>query len=165
MQDIALLKKNHPLQLWATNLILRKKAAPVKHISRELRDFCDVLQELSWAYDGVWLAAPQLGRSERIIFITQWNTKPKKWELLKQEVMINPEIISINSDMEVDEEGCLSLPGVKGNVARASKITVSYQNIQGKKMRITAQGFNARVILHEIDHLDGVLFIDKLVSV
>lgn len=128
-----------------------------------MRDFCDVLQELSFAYDGVGLAAPQIGRSERIIFVTQRNTKPKKWELLREEVMINPEIIGINKEMEIDEEGCLSLPGVKGNVARANKITVSYLNPQGKKMRLTAEGFNARVIQHEIDHLNGVLFIDKLV--
>jgi peptide deformylase len=97
------------------------------------------LEELNRAYDGVGLAAPQIGRSERIVFITQWNTKPKKRELLRQEVMINPEIITINKETDIDEEGCLSLPGVKGDVARPNKVTVSYMNPAGKKMRLTAE--------------------------
>jgi peptide deformylase len=104
-----------------------------------VRDFCVALQELSFVYDGVGLAAPQIGRSERIIFVTQRNTKPKKRELIREEVMINPEILSISNDQEIDEEGCLSLPGVKADVARAKKITVSYLSSAGKKMRLTAE--------------------------
>lgn len=111
----------------------------MKQFTHELKDFCEALQELNFAYDGVGLAAPQIGRSERIIFITQRNTKPKKRELLRQEIMINPEIIKISQETNIDEEGCLSLPAVKGDVARANKITISYCNPQGKKMRLTAE--------------------------
>lgn len=78
--------------------------------------------------------------------------------------MINPEVVAQSTTMIVDKEGCLSLPDITGEVARPERVTVRFQDKKNKVHIIKAVGYNARILLHEIDHLDGILFIDKLVS-
>jgi peptide deformylase len=95
--------------------------------------------------------------------ITQRDTEPKERELLEEVIMINPVIVGKGKETDVQEEGCLSLPGQTGKVERPLDITVKYTTIDGKDHLRKVSGYNARIIQHEIDHLDGVLFIDKLV--
>ena len=115
------------------------------------------------AYDGVWLAAPQINQNLRMVAVTQRDTSKKNWKQVDQFVMINPRILFMSDVTEVDKEGCLSLPGEEWFVKRPQSITVQYTWLDSKKHIHKAIGFNARVILHELDHLDGVLFVDKLV--
>ena len=95
--------------------------------------------------------------------ITQWDTSGKKRKLIDQFVMLNPQILGSSDDELVDEEWCLSLPWATGKVSRPSSITVKFHTPDGNEVIHKADGYNARIILHEIDHLDGVLFVDKLV--
>jgi peptide deformylase len=157
------LEKQYPLQYGRDNPILRSVAQPVDFITDDIRKFASILQDLLWVYEGVWLAAPQVGKSLRIIASTQRRKVDKKDELLSELVMINPEIISRSDDLQVSEEACLSLPGEHGVVRRYRSVTVRYQSVDDKIYEQEFQGFNAAIIQHEIDHLDGVLFIDKLV--
>jgi peptide deformylase len=102
--------------------------------------------------DGVGLAAPQIGINDRIIVV---NTKDRVI------AMINPEITRKSITKEAMEEGCISVPGIFGNVKRNKKIDCIFYNEEGKRMKLKASGLLARIIQHETDHLDGILFIDK----
>lgn len=106
--------------------------------------------------EGVGLAAPQTGKNLRIIVINS-----------KDGVIgaINPKIVKKSWARVLGREGCLSLPGIFGQVKRHKNITVNYYDIDGKKIKLTAQGMMARVLQHEIDHLDGILFTDKAVNI
>ena len=158
------LKQNYPLQLWANNPILRVSADAIQDITPEIRTFAYDLLELMWLYEGVWLAAPQVGKSWKIIATTQRKSW-KRWEKNTGEiVMINPEIIEKSTQMILSEEACLSLPGEQGTVRRYKKITVSYLDPEWRKHTRKFEDFNAAIIQHEIDHVDGILFIDKLVE-
>lgn len=124
--------------------------------------------KLTRDYDGVWLAAPQINQNMRIAAITQRDTtyKNEDWDiqrkLLDEFVIINPKILVASPEESVEQEACLSLPKIKGDVSRSDSITIEYLWVDGKQHVHKATWFNARVILHEMDHLDGVLFIDKL---
>ena len=106
--------------------------------------------------DGVGLAAPQIGKNIRLAVI---NSKDGAF------CIINPRITKKSFARELGQEGCLSIPGVFGKVKRHKKIVVTYFDQTGKKIRLAAQGMMARVLQHEIDHLDGILFIDKAVDI
>lgn len=106
--------------------------------------------------DGVGLAAPQIGKNIRLIVI---NSKDGVF------CLVNPKFIKKSWARELGQEGCLSIPGVFGEVKRHKKISLAYYNQEGKKVKLTAEGMMARVIQHEIDHLDGILFIDKAVKI
>lgn len=153
----------YPLQIGENNPILRKKCQEVKTITKEIRTFAQDLLELMRLYKGVWLAAPQVGKPRRMAAITQWDMSKKDRELIEEHVVINPVIVSQWDDTSVDTEACLSLPHIQWPVARPTVITLKYTGIDGKQYFHKASGYNARIILHELDHLDGVLFIDKLV--
>lgn len=161
--DINKLMQQYPLQLGINNPILRLQTEVVTAFDRDLHDFCLTLQELCWAYEGVWLAAPQIWVNKQICFITQRNTKSKKRQLEEEIIMINPKVVWMHEHSEIEEEACLSLPWVKGKVARPIAIKVTYQDVRWKQKNLQARGFNARVILHEFDHLQGILFVDKTV--
>lgn len=105
---------------------------------------------------GVSIAAPQIGLDARIIYVGNLSGK------LKNTVLINPEIISSSQEVEVGPESCLSIPNQRGNVRRNSSIVVSYYDLDGCEKSVTMNGFGARVIQHEIDHLNGILYIDKV---
>jgi len=135
------------------NPILRKKSVLVKDIkSGQLKQFCSDLAKTMIEKDGVGLAAPQVSKNIHIIAV---NTKDGPI------CLINLKITKKSLTKEWGEEGCLSVPGVFGQVKRHKKINCIYCDQAGKEKKIEAQGLMARVIQHEIDHLDGILFIDK----
>jgi peptide deformylase len=122
----------------------------------EFKRFVFDMAETMRKKDGIGLAAPQVGKNIRMCVI---NTE--KGDL----VLINPKITGKSFRKDIDEEGCLSIPGVFGTVKRSKKIKVNALNQKGDKINFTASGLFARVIQHEVDHLRGVLFIDKVVEI
>ncbi len=135
------------------DIVLKQKAEPVEVIDSEIRHLLDDMAETMYKAEGVGLAAPQIGISKRVIVI---DTGEGLIEL------INPEIIRAEGEMMTDVEGCLSVPGITGEVERPSNVNVRFLNRRGKRQRIIAKGnLLARCLQHEIDHLDGVLFVDK----
>ena len=113
---------------------------------------------------GVGLAAPQAGKNIRIIATTQRSTNKRNADdvLLGETIMINPEIIEKSHDTIIWKEACISLPDILGNVKRHKAITVCYLDIKGHKQTKKLKDFNAVIVQHEMDHLDGVLFTDKV---
>ncbi|MDP3043508.1 MAG: peptide deformylase [bacterium] len=139
------------------NPILKKKSAkvePNKISSKEIQELCLNMEKTMKDKKGVGIAAPQIGKNIRLIII---NTKDGGV------AMLNPKIIRKSLTKEWGEEGCLSVPNVFGQVKRHKKIECEYLDKTGKETKIKAEGLMARVIQHEIDHLDGILFIDKAV--
>jgi peptide deformylase len=134
------------------NQTLRQKSLPVKKIDAEVRSFISQMQDIMKQNDGIGLAAIQIGNPLRIV-VCEVNDKMYSF--------INPEITKLSSKTSVLEEGCLSLPNFYGEVERPEKIIVKATNLEGKKIKLKAFGLLARVLQHEIDHLDGILFIDK----
>jgi len=136
------------------NEILRKKSEPVKVVDKKILKFIKEMEKSMKEEKGVGLAAPQAGENIRLILV-----------LLNNEnliPMVNPEITGHCDDMEFGEEGCLSLPGKWGQVKRFKEITVRFQDTKGEDRVLKLEGFNARVVQHEVDHLDGILFTDYL---
>jgi peptide deformylase len=134
------------------DFVLRKKAEMVNRFTPGLLQLLDDMAETMSEAEGAGLAAPQVGISKRVIVFQ--NSENGIIEL------INPEIISTKGNI-TDIEGCLSLPGIYGEVPRAEHVQVIGLNREGKEVRLEAQGFLARVLQHEIDHLEGILFIDR----
>lgn len=133
---------------------LRKKARPVDQLNRRIITLLDDMAETMYEEDGVGLAAPQVGVLRRAITIDIGDDNG----LIQ---LVNPEIIQYEGEQE-QAEGCLSLPGRRGLVPRPTKVTVRGMNRAGKEVEIEAEGVLAIVFSHEIDHLDGVLYIDKM---
>lgn len=132
--------------------ILREKAHSVPEVNRNILKLLDNLADTLYAAKGVGLAAPQIGISKRAIVVDVGDG------LLG---LINPEIISHEGE-EVAVEGCLSCPGVAGEVKRAAEVVVKALDREGREIKIRGTGLGARALQHEIDHLDGILFIDKV---
>ena len=126
---------------------------PAEITQAELQSFFNALGETMIKADGLGLAAPQTNRHIRVIAVNI-NERPQ--------IFINPQITAKSWLKDVQEEGCLSIPNVYGPVKRHKKITLTYYDRQGRQHKEKFTGLTARVIQHEIDHLDGVLFIDKL---
>ncbi len=141
---------------------LEEIAQTVEHFDDELRAFVADLEETRLAGPGaVGIAAPQVGRNQRIV-IVDISAKPKNPNH-GHLVLINPEITEWDG-LAVGREGCLSVPDFTGNVIRAERITLEAINERGETQQYFCEGFEARAIQHEIDHLDGLLFLDRLVS-
>ena len=134
--------------------VLKKAAAPVHRPTKETRELVDRMKQAMADFNGVGLAAPQLGILERVII---WKM-PEEKEPLR--VLINPKIVSMKGE-QIGPEGCLSIPLLQGDVKRATEVTVKGMDILGRPFKRRATEFEARVIQHEVDHLDGILFIDK----
>ncbi len=135
------------------NSILRQKAKKVHRFDSSIAKLIDDLFETMRVAPGVGLAAPQIAVSLRV-FVAEYEDH--------KVAMVNPEIIKAEGE-ELGSEGCLSIPGYVGdNIRRATKIVVKGQDARGKPMRIRAEGWFARILQHEIDHLDGILFLDRL---
>ena len=152
--------------LTAESPILRHKSRPVKAFDGDLQSLVEDMLETLWQANGLGLAAPQVGVLKRLIVIempTEGSGEDDKAEPRPRRrlVLVNPEITSREGE-ELDEEGCLSIPGYAGQVKRATAVTVRAQTIKGKRTRLTADGLLARALQHEIDHLDGVLYIDRV---
>lgn len=143
MAVLDIMKAGHP--------VLKQVAEPVEFVNKKMRTLIEDMAETMYKTDGVGLAAPQIGVSQRIIVLDDGNG------LLE---LINPEITH-KEGSQIGLEGCLSVPGYYGDVERFDKITVKAIDKHNKKVTIKAEGFLARILQHEIDHLDGHLFIEK----
>ena len=137
--------------------VLRRPAEPVSAINEEVQKLIDDMAETMFAAPGAGLAAPQVGIPKRIIVI-QSLENPSGKDFL---TLINPEIVSTEGKV-VTEEGCLSIPEFRMEVPRAEKVVVRALDRKGKPMEIEGVGLMARVLQHEIDHLNGLLYIDRL---
>jgi peptide deformylase len=137
--------------------ILQVKAAEIEQIDGRLIRLADEMAETMYAAPGVGLAAPQVGVSERLIVVDVRHPEGVK-ELI---TLINPEIIEVEGRV-VEEEGCLSLPGVRENVTRAARVLVRGHDLNEREREIEAEGLLAVALQHEIDHLEGILFIDRI---
>lgn len=138
--------------------ILKKKSEPVTEITLEIQRLIDDMAETMYAAPGVGLAAPQVGRSVRVIVIDVNSKEEQKRDLIS---IINPEIIERSGEIDW-EEGCLSIPDYSADVKRAERVIVSGLDREGKKKIIVGEELLSVVLQHEIDHLDGMLFIDRL---
>ncbi|KYH29940.1 MULTISPECIES: peptide deformylase [Clostridium] len=134
--------------------ILRKKSKKVDDINSRILTLIEDMKETMYAADGVGLAAPQVGILKRIVVIDVGDGPI---------VLINPEIIK-KEGSQVDFEGCLSIPGEQGKVERPFRVTARALNENGEEIEIVGEELLARAICHEVDHLDGVLFIDKVIK-
>lgn len=164
--NIEKIKAFFPLQTWENNQILRSKCEKVDIFDEEISDFCNILIELMYEYDWVGLAAPQVWKNIRIIATTQWKEENKwrKKRIVWETAMVNPEILEHSQEKKRWEEACLSIPGLCWDVERWSRIVVRYQDKKWKEHIQKYSGFNAIVIQHEIDHLDWILFTDKVIG-
>lgn len=148
--------------------ILRRKARPVTDFGPEFQQLVDDMFETMYSADGVGLAAPQIGRSLQMAVIAtlpeldeEGNEIEGSRELF---VIANPEITWTSRDVVDGIEGCLSIPGYVGEVERFHSIRVQAQDRYGRKFRLRLKGWTARIFQHEIDHLNGVLYIDRLTA-
>lgn len=162
------IKAFFPLQTWDNNEYLRAKSEVVDIFDDDLKDFCDILLDLMYAYDWVGLAAPQVWKDIRVIATTQ-RKEVKKWrktdkQITWETVMVNPEIIEHAEEKRKWEEACLSVPGLCWDVERWIWIVVKYQDKKWKQHIQKYTWFSAVVIQHEIDHLDWILFTDKVIG-
>jgi peptide deformylase len=147
----------------ADNPILRQKSKKVKRFGQALQNLIDDMVETMHATHGLGLAAPQIGVSQQLIVIQlpEDEEDPQSGKLY---VLCNPEIVRTAGAEEESEEGCLSVPGFVGDVQRATVVTVKGLDSEGKKTRIKAEGLLARAFQHEIDHINGILFINRVDS-
>lgn len=135
------------------NDLLRQKAKPVPKITPQIEKLLDNLADTMYAANGVGLAAPQIGILKRVIVVDAGEG------LIE---LVNPVIVKTEGQ-EIGIEGCLSIPGVEGEVPRAARVEVEGWDRAGNAKRIVGEGLLARALQHEIDHLDGILFIDRAV--
>jgi peptide deformylase len=134
--------------------VLRRRAVPVEQVTPDIRRLADDMVDTMYDEVGIGLAAPQVGASIRLMVVGDEEGRGAQ-------ALLNPAITAQGGSVTA-EEGCLSLPGVFAQVTRSEWVTLEAQDLEGRPIAITARGLRARVFQHEIDHLDGVLFIDRL---
>jgi peptide deformylase len=143
--------------------VLRRKAKKVEKVTKDVQKLIDDMLETMRAANGAGLAAPQVGISQRIAVVEI----EKKDDIPGSGViyaLVNPEVVKQSPETWQNAEGCLSIPGWRGEVERPSHITVKAMDRAGNRVKLDLEGFVARAVLHEVDHLDGVLYIDKLIA-
>ena len=151
--------KNPPLKIYMLGQeTLRTPAIRIVKVDDSIRQLAKDMLVTMYSAKGIGLAAPQVGVQKRILVIDLNFEDPDS----PPNVFINPEIISSSASLDTYEEGCLSIPGVYLNVLRPSSIKLSYRDEMGRPKKMNAEGLMARCIQHEIDHLNGVLFVDKV---
>ena len=145
--------------------VLRQRASEipadqVQHpdLQRLVEDMVDTMID----YEGIGLAAPQVFQPLRVIVVGQPDTDPTDEEAIPLTVLFNPEFTAVSEETVDGWEGCLSIPAVRGVVPRAAAVDVRGLDSEGKTVKFAAEGFFARVLQHEVDHLDGVLFLDRM---
>jgi len=150
------LRMGHPL--------LRERAKPVDGVGTpELRSLVADMKETMAAKEGAGLAAPQIGVSQRVvIFGVTRNARYPDAEEVPFTVLVNPKIVMLTRDVESDWEGCLSVPGMRGVVPRYTKLRYTGTDEEGNPIDRVAEGFHARVVQHECDHLDGILYPQRM---
>lgn len=149
--------------------VLNKPAEKVREFDAETKTLVTNMMDTLLAAEepeGAGLAAPQIGVSKQMIIVRQFMRDPEDEQktVTKEYVMINPKIFSESKETNLEYESCLSVPNVWGKVERADKIKVKYLDENGEQNRKTAKGYLARVIQHEIDHLNGILFTSKVIG-
>jgi peptide deformylase len=144
--------------------VLRERAKPVEAFGTpELRALLQDMQDTMAHKNGAGLAAPQIGVSQRVvIFGVDHNPRYPDAESVPFTVLVNPKITMLTRDVEEDWEGCLSVPGMRGIVPRYTKLRYSGFDIEGNPIERVAEGFHARVVQHECDHLDGILYPQRM---
>ncbi|MDE2422141.1 MAG: peptide deformylase [Gammaproteobacteria bacterium] len=146
--------------------ILKLKAAPVAESefnSEWLQQLAAAMQATMSVREGVGIAAPQVYISKRVIIVaSRSNVRYPDAPEMDAVVMVNPEILEFSQETCLGEEGCLSVPNERGQVERAQTVKVRYRTLQGDVVEATYEGFPARIVQHEVDHLDGVLFVERL---
>lgn len=144
--------------------VLREKAQPVENLATpELRALIADMKETMTAKSGAGLAAPQIGVSQRVvIFGVESNPRYPDAEPVPFTVLVNPKIVMLSRDVDEDWEGCLSVPGMRGVVPRYTKLRYSGFDEEGNPIERIAEGFHARVVQHECDHLDGILYPQRM---
>ncbi len=150
--------------------VLRRKARPISKFDGNLQTLIDDMIETMRDAPGVGLAAPQVGISDRLIVIEYGEEEEdENGEIVEQPkklyVMINPEIVKVSEEKEMGVEGCLSIPGLVGEVERYSTLQIKGLNRRGQPTKVKAEGWLARIFQHEIDHLDGVVYPDRATKV
>ncbi len=153
--------ENPPLEIHKLgNRALRKPARRVSKVDESIRDLVRDMLRSMYSAKGIGLAAPQVGIHKQILVIDTDLETPSTPPL----VLINPEIISTSASIETYEEGCLSIPGVYLDVIRPASIKISFRDEMGRPKKMNADGLISRCIQHEMDHLNGVLFVDRVTS-
>jgi peptide deformylase len=164
--------------------VLRRKARPVSRFDKDLQTLIEDMIETMRAAPGVGLAAPQVGASERLIVVEYAEPPendvetaadpanadvvpppPAKEVRPRLYVMVNPEIVKTSKETVLGVEGCLSIPGLVGEVERFSTVHLKGQNRRGQPMKIKAEGWLARIFQHEVDHINGIVFPDRATQV
>jgi peptide deformylase len=141
--------------------ILRKKAEPVDEFLPEIPELVEGMFECMYREAGIGLAAPQVGVSERVFVL---DVSEEGGERVKR-AFVNPVLVERSPDTDTAEEGCLSIPGIRADVKRPARVVVEARDERGAPFRLEAGGILARAIQHETDHLDGILFIDRLSAI
>lgn len=144
----------------ADNKTLRQKSKTVEKFDKSLAKLIKTIKELMIKEKGVGLAAIQVGEPLRLTVIRLNHGTPKEAVI----ALINPEIIEHSRETEIAEEGCLSVPNQFGHVERAKEIKVQFCDEKGGSLVLKLDGFHARIVQHEIDHMEGILFVDRLVA-
>lgn len=148
--------------------MLRAKAKPVsiKEIkTKKFQNFCDDLIKTCDLNDGVGIASPQVGQSKRVFILwSRMSKKRKNVPELGPIVIINPKILSFSKNKSKMYEGCLSIPGIRGIVSRCESVEVEFINGKGEKIKTKFKKFPARIFQHEFDHLNGIVFLDRVDS-
>ncbi|MEA3406688.1 MAG: peptide deformylase [Chloroflexota bacterium] len=146
--------------------LIREKSKRVSHFGDRLEQLIEDMFDSMHAAQGLGLAAPQIGVLRRVFVIEmppQVNEEGEEIASAKRYVMVNPEIVKTRGEEEM-EEGCLSVPGYRGLVKRATSVVVKGQDLEGRRIRYRGQGTLAQAFQHEIDHLDGILYLDRVES-
>ncbi|MFH1546449.1 MAG: peptide deformylase [Patescibacteria group bacterium] len=146
------------IQIGRDNPILRKKSVKISKFDKKLKKFVKQMIATMLAKNGVGLAAPQVGVNERVAILNFQLGRKKS----KPIAVVNPEIVDASMETMMEEEGCLSLPGIFGKVKRWETVTIRFEDETGNPRALELDGLNSRAIQHEIDHLDGILFVDKV---
>ena len=144
--------------LWAPDPILKTKCTPVAAVDDDVRRLMDDMLETMYAAPGIGLAAPQVGVTKRVIVADVADKDSPRDPI----VLANPEIVWESEEVSVHEEGCLSLPEMYAEVERPAAVTIRYLDRDGVQQELEADGLLATCLQHEIDHIDGVLFVDHL---
>ncbi|MBD3328118.1 peptide deformylase [Candidatus Peregrinibacteria bacterium] len=148
-----------PIVQGKDNEILRVKSKEIKKINKkEFKKLFEEMRETMFKANGIGLAAPQIGLNIRVCVCLFNSGTPN--EIIVD--MINPKIIRFSDEKQIEEEGCLSLPNKFGKVERHESITVKFQDLKGNDQVLTLKGLDSTIVQHEIDHLDGILFIDRV---
>jgi peptide deformylase len=144
--------------------VLRRKARKITEVDGELEQLIENMIETMRDAPGVGLAAPQIGVSSRVI-VVEYGDEEDEEKPKKLYALVNPEIVSASEEMVTNMEGCLSVPGLLGEVERHAEVVIKGLNRKGKPMKIKALGWLARIFQHEIDHLDGIVYPDRAIRV